>query len=189
MTQKVKRLKRGSRIAIVSPSSGLGNMFPHILDMGIENLKKYLGFEIIEMPTCRKSSDWLYKNPEARAEDINAAFADKNIDGIICSIGGYESVRILEHLDMESILACPKFFMGFSDSTTFLSYLNSLGMETFYGPSVMAGLAQWEHQPEAFRKHVTDFLLTGEIPYENHWGRFFLIGTSADGYQKYGVII
>jgi len=34
--KKVKRLKRGSRIAIVSPSSGLGNIFPHILDMGIK---------------------------------------------------------------------------------------------------------------------------------------------------------
>ena len=180
MMKKVKRLKRGSRIAVLSPSSGAAQMFPHIFDMGLENLKRHLGSEIVEMPTSRKSPDWLYKNPKARAEDINAAFADETIDGIICSIGGYESVRILEHLDTESILARPKFFMGFSDSTTFLSYLNSLGMVTFYGPSVMAGFAQWEHQPEAFQKHVTDFLLTGEIPYE-----YPPYGKWTDGYANW----
>jgi len=166
MIKKVKRLERGSRIAIVSPSSGAGQMFPHIFDKGIENLRKHLGFEIVEMPACRKSSDWLYRNPEARAEDINAAFADKSIDGIICSIGGYESVRILRYLNTEEILNNPKFFMGFSDSTSFLSYLNRLGMATFYGPSVMAGFAQWDHMPEAFQRHVTDFLFDGEVPYE-----------------------
>lgn len=166
MIKKVKRLERGSRIAIVSPSSGAGQMFPHIYDKGIENLRKHLGFEIVEMPTCRKSSDWLYRNPEARAEDINAAFADKSIDGIICSIGGYESVRILRYLNTEEILNNPKFFMGFSDSTSFLSYLNRLGMATFYGPSVMAGFAQWDHMPEAFQRHVTDFLFDGEVPYK-----------------------
>lgn len=178
--KKVKRLKRGSRIAIVSPSSGLGNIFPHILDMGIENLKKHLGFEIIEMPTCRKSSDWLYKTPEARAKDINDAFKDKTIDGIICTIGGFDSVRILKYLDTKSILENPKFFMGFSDSTTFLSYLNSLGMETFYGPSVMAGLAQWEFLPEVFQKHISDFLFGEEVPYA-----YPNMGAWTDGYENW----
>ncbi len=180
MINKVKRLERGSKIAVVAPSSGAANMFPHIFDLGIENLKKHLGLEIVEMPTCRKSSEWLYRNPEARAEDINAAFADETIDGIICSIGGYESVRILRHLDTEGILKSPKFFMGFSDSTTFLSYLNRLGMITFYGPSIMAGFAQWEHMPEAFQKHVTDFLFDETVPYE-----YPSMGVWTEGYKNW----
>lgn len=180
MIKKVKRLERGSKIAVVSPSSGAAHIFPHIFNLGIENLKKHLDLEVVEMPTCRKSSEWLYRNPEARAEDINAAFADDSVDGIICSIGGYESVRILKHLDTDRILENPKFFMGFSDSTTFLSYLNSLGMVTFYGPSVMAGLAQWEYLPEQFQSHVREFLFEKIVPYE-----YPSLGVWTDGYQNW----
>lgn len=178
---KVKRLEKGSRIAVLSPSGGAARLFPHIFDLGLETLRKRLGFEVVEMPTCRKSPDWLYRNPAARAEDINRAFSDGSVEGLICSIGGYESVRILEHLDVETILGNPKFFMGFSDSTSFLSYLNHLGLTTFYGPSVMAGFAQWEHMPKAFRRHVEAFLFKGPVPYA-----YPAFGVWTDGYEDWG---
>lgn len=144
---KPKRLKQGSKIAIISPSNGLPYLFPGIYELGLKNLKELIGFDIVEMPTARMSPDELYKNPRLRAEDINNAFADDSIDGIIASIGGYESVRILQYLDTDRIMKNPKFIMGFSDATTFLAYMSYLGMVTFYGPSVMAGLAQLKSLP------------------------------------------
>lgn len=163
--KKIKPLKRGSRIAVVSPSNGLPALFPHQFDKGLENLETRFGFEIVEMPTARMAPEELYRHPEKRAADLNAAFADDTIDGIICSIGGYESVRILKYLDVKTILAHPKLLMGFSDSTTFLTYLNLCGMVTFYGPSVMAGWAQIEHLPPEYAAHLEAMLSGPELPY------------------------
>lgn len=162
---KPRKLKEGSRIAVISPSNGLPNRFPGIYEMGLKNLKDIMGFEIVEMETARMAQNELYSNPKLRAEDINKAFADDSIDGIITSIGGYESVRILPYLNTDLIMKNPKLIMGFSDATTFLSYLNYLGMVTFYGHSVMAGFAQLEHVPSESIEHIKGILFDGKIPY------------------------
>ncbi|WP_339796526.1 LD-carboxypeptidase [Paenibacillus sp. FSL R5-0744] len=83
-----------------------------------------MGLEAIEMPTARMSPDDLYKNPQIRADDINKCFEYESIDDIITSIGGYESVRILPFLDTKTIQKKTEFIMGFSDATTFITYLN-----------------------------------------------------------------
>lgn len=164
--KKVKKLKPGSKIAIISPSNGLPFLFPEIYELGLKNLREIFEFEIVEMPTARMKPDKLYNNPKLRANDINKAFQDDSIDGIITSIGGYESVRILEYLNTDIILNNPKFIMGFSDASTFLSYLNKLGMITFYGPSVMAGLAQIKYLPTEFSEHVRSILFGSKFPYD-----------------------
>ena len=162
---KVKRLKKGSNIAVISPSNGLASVFPHIYEMGLKNLSEVFGFNMVEYPTSRMLSKDLYTNPKLRAEDIQSAFQDESIDGIICTIGGYESVRILEYLDMDIIMNHPKFIMGFSDATTFLSYFNKWGLVTFYGPSVMAGLAQMKNMDQSYEKHLKDMLLKNNKSY------------------------
>ena len=164
--KKMKRLKKGSRIAIVTPSSGLAYHFPELFEIGLKNLRREFGFEIVVMPHARKSNQELYENPKLRADDINDAFRDESIDGIICTIGGYESVRILKYLDKDAIASNPKMIMGFSDSTSFLTYINQMGLITLYGPSVLAGLAQLENLPKSHLKHMKDILLQDVYPYE-----------------------
>ena len=163
--KKPQRLKPGSRIAIISPSSGLPHLFPDTYELGLRNLEELMGFEVMEMPSARMTPQQLYSNPKLRADDINQCFKDASIEGIITSIGGYESIRILPFLDTEAILSNPKFIMGFSDATTFLTYLNQLGMFTFYGPSVMAGLAQMKHLPNSYTEHVKAILFSEDFPY------------------------
>ncbi len=58
--KNIKSLQRGSKIAIISPSNGLPSLFPANYQLGIENLKKEFGFEIIEMPTSRMEAHELY---------------------------------------------------------------------------------------------------------------------------------
>lgn len=164
--KKVKRLHKGSKIAIISPSTGLPSVFSDIYELGLKNLSDFFGFEIVEMPSARMSIKELYLNPKLRAEDINNAFINEEIDGIICSIGGYESVRILEYLNEELIINNPKLLMGFSDATTFLSYINSLGLVTFYGPSIMAGFAQLQALGRDFIEHLDSFLFKNSFPYK-----------------------
>ncbi|WP_280771620.1 S66 family peptidase [Salipaludibacillus daqingensis] len=177
---KPKRLKKGSKIAIISPSNGLASLFPEIYELGLKNMEEILGFTIVEMPTARMSPEDLYENPQIRANDINKCFADDSIDGMITTIGGYESVRILPFLDTDMIMNNPKFIMGFSDATTFLTYLNKFGLITFYGPSVMAGLAQMKSLPSIYTEHLKALLLLNQYPYT-----YFPYKKWTNGYQDW----
>ncbi|WP_240941058.1 hypothetical protein [Paenibacillus sp. HB172176] len=44
-----KRMKPGSKIAIISPSSGLPHLFPDTYELGLRNLQEVLGFEVVEI--------------------------------------------------------------------------------------------------------------------------------------------
>ncbi|MBI4918636.1 LD-carboxypeptidase, partial [archaeon] len=155
---KPERLKKGDCLAIVSPSWGGPSVFPKIYEGGIRVLEKELGLRVKEYPTARADAEFLKSNPKARAEDINKAFADKEVKAIFATIGGDDSVRILPFLNKKIIKSNPKILMGYSDTTTLLTYLNQLGIVTFNGPAIMSGFFQWDKFPEKFRKHVKEIL-------------------------------
>ena len=76
------------------------------------------------------------------AADLMEAFADPSIAGIITSIGGDDSIRLIPHLDLAVIAANPKVFLGFSDTTTLHFACLAAGVTSFYGPAVMAGFGE-----------------------------------------------
>lgn len=158
--QKPKRLNPGDTVAVVSPSSALASVFPHIYEEGVKHLQNALSLNVKVMPNTLADTDTLYLHPERRADDINAAFADNDVNAIITTIGGDDSVRILKHLDLDLIRANPKILMGYSDATTLLTYLNMQGLVTFHGPAIMAGFAQLGAMPTTFADHVYALLMT-----------------------------
>lgn len=157
--QKPKQLKKGDTLAIVSPSWGGPGTFPHIYENGKKVLQN-LGFKIKEFPLTKTSASYNYLHPELRAKDINDAFKDPEVNGIITSIGGEDSIRILPYLDLDIIKENFKFFMGFSDTTSIHSFLSINGLTSFYGPSVMAGFSQYEALGEKFQNHLEAFLFS-----------------------------
>jgi muramoyltetrapeptide carboxypeptidase LdcA involved in peptidoglycan recycling len=162
---KPSKLNIGDTVAIVSPSWGGPSEFPEVYELGIATLKS-LGLKIKEYPSATKADNFLYDNPEFRANDINMAFADQEVKAIIASIGGEDSVRILPFLDIELIKKTPKIFMGYSDSTTINTYLNQNGLVTFNGPSIMAGFAQWNLSPAEYQEHVKTILFENPSNFE-----------------------
>ena len=121
--------------------------------------------------------DSLYRHPQHRADDLNAAFADPDVKALFITIGGDDSVRILEYLDWDTIQANPKIIMGYSDATTLLTTLNQQGMVTFHGPAVMAGLSQLGALPTSVTDHIRTLLMTGfdnytYQPYEGYTPRY-----------------
>lgn len=167
-----RKLTAGSTVAIISPSWGGPALFPATFDKGLENIKHCMGLHFIEYPTARMEPELLYAHPELRAKDINNAFADKEIDAIFISIGGTDSIRILPYLDTDLIVNNPKIIVGYSDSSTFLSYLNSKGLITFQGPSVMSGWAQM-HNFDFLKSYYRDMLMSNPrqrelLPF-SHW--------------------
>jgi muramoyltetrapeptide carboxypeptidase LdcA involved in peptidoglycan recycling len=154
---RARRLGAGDRVAIVATSWPGSTVFPQVYQHGLRVLREVFGLEIVEYPSTRLTPDQALANPEARAADLNAAFADPSIAAIIAVIGGDDSVRILPHLNLELALANPKVFMGYSDTTAQLLAYARAGLVVFNGPAVMAGLAQLEHLP-GLEAHIRSLL-------------------------------
>jgi muramoyltetrapeptide carboxypeptidase LdcA involved in peptidoglycan recycling len=91
---------------------------------------------------------------------------DDEVKAIFASIGGDDSIRILSNLEPEIIRKSPKIMMGFSDTTTLLTYMNQLGMVTFYGPSIMAGFSQWNSLGSDFHGHIEHLLFSNPSNFE-----------------------
>lgn len=84
--------------------------------------------------------DYVAGSPEARAEDLNALFADPEVDVVHCLQGGYGSAQTIPFLDFDVIEANPKPLLGFSDITALhVAIRQRTGLATFYAPGV-AGL-------------------------------------------------
>lgn len=62
---------------------------------------------------------------EERLADFQAALDDPELDVILCSRGGYGSVRIIDRLDFTRFIEKPKLIMGYSDVTVFHHHINA----------------------------------------------------------------
>ncbi|MFI6612073.1 S66 peptidase family protein [Streptomyces sp. NPDC050507] len=128
----------GDRVAVLSPSSGLPGILPLPYELGLRRLRDDFGLEPVEYPATRKMGS----TPQERAADIHAAFADPTIKAVIASIGGDDQITVLPHLDRELLRAHPKPFLGYSDNTNLLVFLDRLGIVGYHGGSVMVELGR-----------------------------------------------
>jgi muramoyltetrapeptide carboxypeptidase LdcA involved in peptidoglycan recycling len=142
MLVRPRRLLRGDRIAAVSPSWGGPGTYPHRYEAGKRQLETAFGVEVVEMPHALADAATLAQDPAARADDLHRAFADPDIAGVVSTIGGDDSIRMLRHLDLELLAANPKVFLGYSDSTILQMALLRAGVTSFYGPTIMAGFGE-----------------------------------------------
>jgi muramoyltetrapeptide carboxypeptidase LdcA involved in peptidoglycan recycling len=142
---KPERLKKGDKVAIVSLSwGGLGDKeLIHKYYIAKERLERDFGLEVVAMPNALKGSDFVYAHPELRAKDFMDAIKDNTIKAIFCAIGGSDSVRILQYMDIEAIRNNPKIFMGYSDSTVSHFVMNKAGVVSYYGASVMCEFGEY----------------------------------------------
>lgn len=65
---------------------------------------------------------------EERAADLQAAIDDPSVKAIWCARGGYGTVHLLEHLQLDSLKTRPKWLIGFSDITVLHNALHKLGV-------------------------------------------------------------
>ena len=140
--KKPKLLRRGDKLASVSLSWGGPAVFPHRYQAGKKQLEDAFGVQVVEMPHTLSSAEFLHANPQARADDLMQAFSDPSIKGIISTIGGEDSIRLIPHIDLDLIARNPKVFLGYSD--TLITHFACLkaGIASFYGPAIMAGFGE-----------------------------------------------
>ncbi len=70
-------------------------LFPWIYKQRLNRIREIFKLVPVEFPTAYQSPEYLSQNLEARAKDINEAFSNHSITGIIATIGGIDQIRIL----------------------------------------------------------------------------------------------
>ncbi|MFJ8687218.1 S66 peptidase family protein [Micromonospora wenchangensis] len=106
-------LREGDTVLLVSPS---GPTRPERVARGIELLTGW-GLRPQVAPNAYARRGYLAGDDALRAADLNVAFADPRVRGVICTRGGYGAQRVVDLIDMAAVRRDPKVVAGFSDIT------------------------------------------------------------------------
>ena len=134
---KLLKLKKGDKIAILSPSFAAPGKFPDVYELGLKRVREVFGLEPIELPPTRK----LGASGEERARDLVSAFEDQEIKAVIASLGGDDQVTYIKHLPREPFVNNPKPFFGYSDNSHFCNFLFLNGIPSYYGACLLTQFA------------------------------------------------
>jgi muramoyltetrapeptide carboxypeptidase len=132
--------ERPIRLAVVAPAS---NADPEKVERGVERLRA-LGHIVTLMPHAL-SQTWPYfaATPEQRLADLHGAFADPEVDAVICMRGGYGTNYLLDDLDLELLRRNRKPFIGYSDHTAIATWMfDQAGIPVLHGPMVAADFSR-----------------------------------------------
>ena len=134
MTPSVLRppaLRPGDEVRLVSPA---GPTLPERVTRGIELLTHW-GLRPTVGRHAYAQKGYLAGADGDRLADLNDAFRDPNVRGIVCTRGGYGSQRIVDDIDMDAVRADPKVVVGFSDITALqLALWRGARLATVHGP-------------------------------------------------------
>lgn len=123
----------------------------------MRRLAEGTGLVPIEFPTTRQ----LGATAEARAADINAAFADPRIRAVIATTGGDDEVTVVPHVDTAIVRNDPKPFFGYSDNTNLHHLLWGLGVPSYYGGSTQVHLGAGPQVDDIHLQSLRAALLDG----------------------------
>jgi len=122
-------LKIGDTIGIVSPAKSIAegairNAVGIIEGFG---LKVKIGENATSIYHQYAGTD------KERASDFQVMLDDEEVKMILCTRGGYGSIRIIDRLNFDQFLKNPKWIVGFSDITVFHSHLfSNFGVESLH---------------------------------------------------------
>ena len=142
--KRPRRLQPGDTVGLVAPAS-----------VTYESLELQIALEAVDAmglnarvgPHVMDRFGYLAGEDIDRASDINAAFADPDIDAVFALRGGWGASRILPFLDFDLIAKNPKIFLGYSDITSLLNAIYAkAGVITFHGPNVMSRWNEFTYQ-------------------------------------------
>jgi muramoyltetrapeptide carboxypeptidase len=106
------------------------------------------GYSLKVFPGVYEKDGYLAGSDEVRLTDLHAAFADSEVDAIICLRGGYGTPRLLDRLDFQLLRDNAKPFIGYSDITSLhLAISRYAGFVTFHGPLLNADLLGDRQKP------------------------------------------
>ncbi len=122
-------IKPGDKIRIVSPAGKVAEKYvlPAVEWLTRQGYKVELGKHVFAGHFQFAGTD------NERFEDLQTALDDPETAAIICSRGGYGTVRIIDKLDFSGFRNNPNWLVGFSDITILHTCINNLGVATIHG--------------------------------------------------------
>ena len=171
---KPEALRKGDTVATISPSWGCAgsSRVRWEYELGCARLKD-LGLEVIAAPNSLKGTTYLRNNPEARADDINWAFENRDVKAVIANIGGNDTGRLFPYLSKTSIINNPKILCGYSDVMALHLFCRRLGLMTYYGDNLLTNIAEnpgWHpYSRHWFEKTFFDPSVIGTIGQSEDW--------------------
>lgn len=130
-----KSLKKGDKIAIISPA---GSVDENQLTQGLDLIKNK-GYEPVLGQNLYKkySHGYNYAGTEKeRISDINWALNDPEISAVWASRGGYGCQHLLKNLSLKEFRKNPKWYIGYSDNTVIQSYLFKNNFASIHGQTI-----------------------------------------------------
>ena len=112
-----KKLKKGDKIGIISPSENVKEEDFADINEAIELLKKN-GYEVVIGKNAYKNTTGYGATAKEKAEDIHEMYRNKEIKAIFSIKGGFNSNSVYEYLDLELIKNNNKILCGYSDATS-----------------------------------------------------------------------
>ena len=149
-------LRPGDAVMLVSPS---GPTRPERVARGVELLTGW-GLKPVLAPNAYARQGYFAGTDDLRTADLNAAFADPAIRGVLCTRGGYGAQRVVDAVDMDAVRRDPKVVAGFSDITALqLALWRGARLATVHGPGVA-----WldERTPPASAESLRSALMTAD---------------------------
>lgn len=140
---KAKRLKKGDTVGIISPGSSIGD---EELESAVSNIER-MGFKVKLSKNARAKRGFNAGTDEQRLNDLHSMFADKQVDAVWCSRGGYGCSRLLPFIDYNLIKRNPKILIGYSDVTALIQAIHvKTGLITFHGPVGSSEVTEYNKQ-------------------------------------------
>src|SRR6186997_3713493 len=128
---RMKPLPPGGTIGVAAPASPYDSRSEVL--RGVEWWESQ-GYRVKLAEHVYDRDDYVAGSPEDRATDLNALFADPEVDVVQALQGGYGSAQAIPHLDFDLIAANPKPLVGFSDITALhVAVRARTGLPTVYG--------------------------------------------------------
>lgn len=122
-------LKPGDKIKIVSPAGKVEEEYIYraVEWLSAQGYRPGLGSHVF-------GSHFRFAGTDSeRLDDIQSAFDDPGVLAIICSRGGYGTVRIIDKLNLDGFFSHPKWLVGFSDITILHLLLNKNRIASIHG--------------------------------------------------------
>jgi muramoyltetrapeptide carboxypeptidase len=137
--RKPRVLRPGDRVALVAPASAFVRAE---FDAGLEELRR-LGFDPVYDESVFERRNYAAGSGATRAAAFDRAWRDPSIAALMAVRGGYGSVHLLPLLEASLIAGPTKAFIGYSDNTSLLTWLNGqCGLVSFHGPMLEGRLAK-----------------------------------------------
>ncbi|MGM1061972.1 S66 peptidase family protein [Saccharothrix sp. Mg75] len=144
-------------MVVISPA---GPVDPTLLDAGVAWLRAW-DLDVHLAPgvlDTHPDLPYLAGRDADRARDLERAWLDPTVAGVLCCRGGYGSLRMVDLVDWTAVAAHRKVFAGSSDTTVLHARLQALGHATWFGP--MIGTRAFVEDDVA-REHLRRALFTG----------------------------